>query len=76
MAMYDWSVQTRAEIHRDELMSMAQGERMTRLAHSGMQGRHRTYCRLLCWMGRKLLAAGVQLQEQYGATTTPAALRS
>jgi hypothetical protein len=74
--MNDWySISIMAQEHRNDLRREALTEQMLREAFR-MDARQRSVrCRLLCRLGRELIALGVRLQEVYGGATDTAALR-
>jgi hypothetical protein len=72
--MTDWSIPMRAEALRAELQHTARNERLSRLGRTSREGGQRALCRVLAWVGSRLLAAGVQLQHRYGVPANPAPL--
>lgn len=62
------------ELYKD-LLREAERERLCRQVAGRKEEGTRFYCRMLIWLGRRLVAWGWRLQERYGAVTeTPTTL--
>ena len=73
--LYTWvDVMVHQERRRD-LLRDAKQERLMQQALAGRNGRDRFYCRVLTWMGRRLVAWGWHLQERYSAAAPATTLR-
>jgi hypothetical protein len=64
LGYYDlWVQQERSQ----ELLRQSQRERLLHRICSNSQHSHGLHCRLLSWLGNRLVAWGHSLQERYGA---------
>jgi len=55
--------------HRErckDLQRDVESYRLTRLTLAGREKRDRFHCRVLIWLGRRMVAWGRRLQERYG----------
>ena len=65
--MFNWyDVVVHQERNKD-LLREAEHYRLVRQALAGRERRERFHCKVLSWLGRRLVAWGVRLQERYGA---------
>ena len=68
--MFNWyDVLVHQERCKD-MMQEAGQYRFMRQVLAGLTRRERFHCRALRWLGRRLVAWGVRLQERYGAVAT------
>ncbi len=71
--MLDWNTIEMAREHCDDLLRVAEQERLARQARAGhLRPHHSVTCRLLRWLGRELVAWGLRLQERQGTAVVPA----
>lgn len=59
---------TQQELYKDRLRE-AERERLCRQVVGRKEEGNHFYCRILIWLGRRLVAWGWHLQERYGAVT-------
>ena len=59
-----------------DLLREAERHRLVRQVLAGRQRRQRAYCRAMNWLGRRMVAWGQRLQEQYDAATAATALQT
>jgi len=70
--MYEWDLRLRANDHSAELLGRATAERMARWACAGDPEHRRLRCRLMIWLGGRLVALGTQLQRRFATPARPA----
>jgi hypothetical protein len=59
-----------------DLLREAEKHRLVLQALAGRQRRYHFYCRAMNWLGRRMVAWGQRLQEQYDAATAATALQA
>jgi hypothetical protein len=61
--------------HYQDLLREAEKHRLVRRALAGRQRRYH-FCRAMNWLGRRMVAWGQRLQEQYDAATAATTLQA
>ena len=65
-----------AQLHRDELLNLAERERVARQMAANTTRSIHLAIRALVWLGRQLIVTGERLRTYHKAAMTTAALRS
>ena len=66
--MYTWVDVLVHQERRRDLVREAEQDRLMQRALAGHSGRARFYCQALTWLGGRLAAWGLHLQERYSVT--------
>jgi hypothetical protein len=66
--MYDWRMVIMAQEHRNDLLRLAEQDRLARLALQGRVSRGALYARALLGLGRRIAALGARPKAGYGAS--------
>jgi hypothetical protein len=69
--MLSWKDYLVAREHYKDLLREAEQERLARQAMAGGESDPHLYCRMLAWLGRRLVNWGLRLQKRYGALDVP-----
>lgn len=65
-----WFAYYRASEHNDDLLREAKQDSHVRQALAGRPKNPNAWCKALGWLGLRLTAWGIELQERYGTATS------